>query len=92
MNQPFPVNCRQSPQHRNHHIHGLLRADFSASVCDVSLERNSFNVVHDKIGSTVLVEAVGHAGNPRLSHKLGKNSCLFFKSLSPVSKFIQTVR
>ena len=92
MDESLPVDRCQGPEHRNHHIQGLLGADPAPCVRDVGLEGDALNVVHDEIGRLILVKVIRHARNVRLAHELCKGAGLLLKTLLPVGKVLCPLR
>ena len=88
VNEAFGVDGGESPQHGNHHIQSLLHAHLPASVGDVGFKGDSLDVVHDEIGSSVLVKVVRHPGDIWLPHEFGQNPGFFLKAFLSVSEII----
>ena len=88
MNQPFPVNRRQGSEHGNHHIQGFLRTDPSSCLGNIGFKGDALNVIHDKIGGSILVKVIRYPRDIRLAHKFGQDTGLLFKTLLAVGKFL----
>ena len=88
MDEPLPVNGSQGPQHRNHHIQGFLYADLPSCPRNIGLKRNALDIVHDKVGGSVLIEVIRHSGDTRLAHKFCQNTGLFLETLLAVGELL----
>src|SRR5699024_4039204 len=53
----------QSPEHRDHHVQGVLHTHLSAVVGDVGFKGDTLDVVHDEVRGVVPVKVAGHRRN-----------------------------
>ena len=88
MDNALAMDCRQRPQHRDHHVQGFLRADFPALTRDVGFKGNALDVVHNEVGSAVLIEIVRHPGDIWLTHEFGQGPGFLLKPLPAIGKFV----
>ena len=80
------MNGGQGPQHRKHHIQGFFCADLSPSVGDIRFKGNALDIIHHKVGGSVLIEVVRHSGDTRLPHKFGQDPGLFPEALLAIGE------
>ena len=88
MDEPLRVDGGQRPEHRDHHVQGLLHADLPAVVGDVGLEGDALDVVHDEVGRVVFVEVAGHAGDVGVADELRQGPGLLLEPLRAVGKLL----
>ena len=78
----------QRPQHRDHHVEGLLHADLPAVVGDVGLEGDALDVVHDEIRRVVLVEIAGDRRNVRIADELRQGPGFLLEPFGTVGELL----
>ena len=81
----------QSPEHRDHHVQGVLHTHLSAVVGDVGFETDTLDVVHNEVRGVVLVKVAGDGGNVGVADELGQGPGLFLEPLGAVRKILGTV-
>ena len=82
------MNGGQGPQHRDHHVEGLLHADLPAVVGDVGLEGDALDVVHDEIRRVVLVEIAGDRRNVRIADELRQGPGFLLEPFGAVGELL----
>ena len=88
MDEALRVDRGQGPQHGNHHIQGFLHAYFPARICNIGLEGNALDVVHDKVGGVIFIEEIRHPRDSRLAHEFCQGAGLLVEALRPVGKVV----
>ena len=89
MDEALGVDGGQCPEHRNHHVQGLVHGHLPAVVGDVGLEADPLDVVHDEVGGVVLVKIAGHTGDVGVSDELGQGPGLLLEALRAVGKVLR---
>ena len=78
----------EGPQHRDHHVQGVLHAHLSAVVGDVGFKGDALDVVHDEIRGVVLVKVASHRGNVGVADELGQGPGLLLEPLRAIGEVL----
>ena len=90
VDEPLLVDRGEGPQHRDHHVQGVLHAHLSAVIGNVGFKGDTLDVVHDEIRSVVLVKVAGHRRNVGVADEFGQGPGLLLEPFGAVGEVLRS--